>query len=161
MQEVGFKEAFWPLYGMDEAEPITWTNIGLRGSFALLASGICWLLYANSPDKGTAVEVLLLMYQACNPVYLSCSIECLLLNLSCMLICVQQSVSCWGSLELFYCCPGQIGDGARGARGSILDLLGLHDPAQLSLGHGGKDTNQTSRKASFDRSGPNLQHSNL
>ena len=53
MQEVGFKEAFWPLYEMEAAEPTTWTNLGLRASFALLATGICWLLYAKSPDKGT------------------------------------------------------------------------------------------------------------
>jgi len=49
---VGFKEAFWPLYEMDDAEPITLTNIALRASFALLAAGVSWLLYANSPDKG-------------------------------------------------------------------------------------------------------------
>jgi hypothetical protein len=49
---VGFKEAFWPLYEMDDAEPITLTNIALRASFALLAAGISWLLYANAPDKG-------------------------------------------------------------------------------------------------------------
>ena len=54
MQEVGFKEAFWPLYGMDEAEPITFTNIALRASFALLAAGVSWLLYANAPEKGGA-----------------------------------------------------------------------------------------------------------
>ena len=55
VQEVAFKEAFWPLYGMDEAEPITFTNIALRASFALLAAGISWLLYANAPDKGETV----------------------------------------------------------------------------------------------------------
>jgi len=37
---------------MDDAEPITLTNIALRASFALLAAGISWLLYANAPDKG-------------------------------------------------------------------------------------------------------------
>ena len=52
VQEVGFKEAFWPLYGMDEAEPTTLTSIALRASFALLAVGISWLLYANAPEKG-------------------------------------------------------------------------------------------------------------
>ena len=58
VQEVAFKEAFWPLYGMDEAEPITFTNIALRVSFALLAAGISWLLYANAPDKGETVVCL-------------------------------------------------------------------------------------------------------
>lgn len=52
MQEMPFKEVFWPLYRMDEAEPITFTNVALRASFALLAAGISWLLYANAPDKG-------------------------------------------------------------------------------------------------------------
>ena len=55
LQEVAFKEAFWPLYGMDEAEPITFTNIALRASFALLAAGVSWLLYANAPDKGVSL----------------------------------------------------------------------------------------------------------
>lgn len=55
MQEIPFKEVFWPLYRMDEAEPITVTNIALRASFALLAAGISWLLYANAPDKGETV----------------------------------------------------------------------------------------------------------
>ena len=36
---------------------------------------------------------------------------------------------------------GQVGDGARKARDSILDMLNLHDPAQLKLGHNG--TNST------------------
>ena len=52
MQEVGLKEAFQPLFSMDDAEPTTLTNIALRGSFALLAIGVAWVLYANSPDKG-------------------------------------------------------------------------------------------------------------
>ena len=56
MQEVAFKEAFWPLYEMEEAEPITFTNIALRASFALLAAGISWLLYANAPDKGAPFD---------------------------------------------------------------------------------------------------------
>jgi len=52
LQEVGFKDAFWPLFAMDDAEPNTLTNIALRASFALLAAGVSWVLYANSPDKG-------------------------------------------------------------------------------------------------------------
>lgn len=55
-QEVGFREAFWPLYGMGEAEPSTFTNIALRVGFALLAAGVSWLLYANAPDKGGFVN---------------------------------------------------------------------------------------------------------
>ncbi|KAL3154943.1 hypothetical protein ABBQ38_011473 [Trebouxia sp. C0009 RCD-2024] len=53
-EEVGIKEAFWPLYAMGEAEPSTITNIALRVGFALLAAGVSWLLYANAPDKGQA-----------------------------------------------------------------------------------------------------------
>jgi len=60
---VGFKDAFWPLYQMDDAEPITLTNIALRASFALLAAGISWLLYANAPDKGNAAISMLSLLQ--------------------------------------------------------------------------------------------------
>ena len=52
LQEVGFKDAFWPMFAMDEAEPNTMTNLALRASFALLAAGVSWVLYFNSPDKG-------------------------------------------------------------------------------------------------------------
>lgn len=58
-QEVGIKEAFWPLYAMGEAEPSTITNIALRVGFALLAAGVSWLLYANAPDKGEFEDVML------------------------------------------------------------------------------------------------------
>ncbi|DBB05953.1 TPA: hypothetical protein ACH3X3_009946 [Trebouxia sp. C0006] len=103
-EEVGFKEAFWPLYEMDDAEPITLTNIALRASFALLAAGVSWLLYANSPDKG------------------------------------------------------QVGDGARKARDSILDMLNLHDPAQLKLGN--ESGNQTNKGSASSRIRPDLQDIN-
>lgn len=52
MQELGFKEAFWPLYALDEAEPNTITNIALRAGFAALAAGTFWVLIAYAPDKG-------------------------------------------------------------------------------------------------------------
>ena len=52
-------------------------------------------------------------------------------------------------------CSGQIGDGARGARDSILDLLGLHDPAQLKLGHDGSN-NQTHNSSSHHQGKPNF-----
>lgn len=103
-EEVGFKDAFWPLYGIDAAEPITLTNIALRASFALLAAGISWLLYANSPDKG------------------------------------------------------QVGDGARKARDSILDMLNLHDPAQLKLGS--NNANQTFKGSASSHVRPDLQDIN-
>lgn len=98
-EEVGFKDAFWPLFAMDEAEPNTMTNLALRASFALLAAGVSWVLYFNSPDKG------------------------------------------------------QVGDGARKARDSILDMLNLHDPAQLSLGQ----NNQTHNASFSSRAQPDLQ----
>ena len=52
LQELGFKEAFWPLYALDEAEANTLTNIALRAGFAALAAGTFWVLVAYAPDKG-------------------------------------------------------------------------------------------------------------
>ena len=53
LQELGFKEAFWPLYTLDEAEANTLTNIALRAGFAALAAGTFWVLIAYAPDKGS------------------------------------------------------------------------------------------------------------
>lgn len=51
-QEVGFKDAFRPLYTLDEAEPNSLTNIALRAGFALLSAGTFWVLLVYAPDKG-------------------------------------------------------------------------------------------------------------
>lgn len=57
LQELGFKEAFWPLYAVDEAEPNTLTNIALRASFAAFSAGTFYLLIAYAPDKGMSCVV--------------------------------------------------------------------------------------------------------
>ncbi len=49
---------------------------------------------------------------------------------------------------------GQVGDGARKARDSILDMLNLHDPAQLKLGQ--SSAHQTLNDSSH-RVTPDLQ----
>lgn len=56
MQELGFKEAFQPLYALGEAEPNSLVNIGLRAGFAILSVGIFYLLIAFAPDKGMSYD---------------------------------------------------------------------------------------------------------
>ena len=53
---------------------------------------------------------------------------------------------------------GQVGDGARKARDSILDMLNLHDPAQLKLGN--ESGNQTNKDSASSRIRPDLQDIN-
>ena len=150
LQEVGFKDAFWPLYGIDAAEPVTLTNIALRASFALLAAGISWLLYANSPDKGMAPHITLR------------SLLCLArANLCWSLLFLVSGQKLYNTLLILMRCDllaGQVGDGARKARDSILDMLNLHDPAQLKLGS--NNANQTFKGSASSHVRPDLQDIN-
>lgn len=57
MQELGFKEAFQPLYALGEAEANSLTNIALRAGFAVLSVGIFYLLIAFAPDKGMSHQL--------------------------------------------------------------------------------------------------------
>ena len=51
-QELGFFDAFKPLYAWDEASPNTSLNIALRAALAALTAASIYALFAYTPDAG-------------------------------------------------------------------------------------------------------------
>ena len=52
VQELGFFDAFKPLYSWDEASPNTSLNIALRAALAALTAASIYALFAYTPDAG-------------------------------------------------------------------------------------------------------------